>query len=83
MVNDRFQRHDSVTHLKSGIVYMIVLGPCNGITIEATGEPAYLYQRFWTVDDARLWVRSAAKMEDGRFEFRHRSTHGACGRVPA
>lgn len=79
---DKFQRHDSVTHLKTGAVYMIVLGPRDGVTLEATCEPAYLYQRFWTSEDKRLWVRSAAEMEDGRFEFKHRSTHGACGRTP-
>lgn len=79
---DKFQRHDSVTHRKTGKVYMILLGPSDGVTLEANGEPAYMYQRFWSVEDKRLWVRSAAEMEDGRFEFKHRSTHGACGRTP-
>ena len=79
---DKFQRHDSVTHTKTGGVYMIVLGPQDGVTLESTAEPAYVYQRFYTVDDKRLWVRGAAEMEDGRFEFKHRSTHGAFGRLP-
>ena len=79
---DKFNRHDSVIHTKSGIVYMIVLGPCNGIRIHGTVASAYLYQRFWAVDDSFLWVMASAKMEDGRFEFKHRSTHGACGRTP-
>lgn len=79
---DKFLRHDSVTHVKTGTVYMIVLGPCNGLTIESTGEPAYMYQKFWERLDRRLWIRPATSMEDGRFEFTHRSTHGAEGRAP-
>lgn len=59
-----FRRHDSVIHTGSGWVYMIFLGPCDGVLLESTGEPAYLYQRFYTSDSKSLWVRSAAEMED-------------------
>jgi hypothetical protein len=61
---------------------MIILGPKDGVTLESTGEPAYVYQRFFTNEDSKLWVRSAKEMEDGRFEFKHSSTHGAEGRMP-
>ena len=71
---DKFQRHDSVIHVKTGHVYMILLSPCSGLRLEASGEPAYLYQRFGECEDRSLWVRSAIEMEDGRFEFKHRST---------
>jgi hypothetical protein len=79
----KFQRHDLVTHVKSGEDYMVVLGPHDGVTLESTGEPAYMYQRFfWRVEGKELWVRSAKEMEDGRFEFKFKSSHGACGRTP-
>jgi hypothetical protein len=81
-MTDKFKRHDLVTHRKTENVYMVVLGPQDGVALEATGEPAYVYQRFFKVEDPRLWVRSATEMEDGRFEFKQNSTHGACGRIP-
>lgn len=70
-----FKRHDLVEHLKTGFLYIIVLGPEEGIVLEATNEPAYVYKSLFY--KSALWVRSAKEMQDGRFVLRERTTHGA------
>ena len=60
----RFAQNDTVTHKKSGGVYIVEELPTN-CRIEATGEPAYAYRG----TDGILWVRSALEFEDGRFEL--------------
>ena len=57
-----------VRHLKSNTVYMIVLGPEEGVTLESTNEKAYLYRALHGDTQNTLWVRSQEEMEDGRFE---------------
>lgn len=47
-------------HVKSGGFYKVILLA----NIEATLEPAYVYESLQTHD---FWIRPKAEMEDGRF----------------
>ena len=49
-------------HKKSGGFYKVLLLA----NIEATLEPAYVYESLQTHD---FWIRPKAEMEDGRFEL--------------
>lgn len=62
-----FQKKAVVLHLKTGRHYVIMLTPEDGLTMEETGTPAYAYQAHDPGEDSRIWVRSQAEMEDGRF----------------
>lgn len=68
MSTSMFALGDHVKHTK-GMTYRIV-GLPSEYRIEETNEPAYAY-RAWDPKAKTLigpiWVRSAAKMEDGRF----------------
>lgn len=59
-----------VEHVKTRKRYKIA---CTGLTIEKTGELAYMYTRIGiqTLEeqDYHLWVRPRSEMEDGRFVF--------------
>ena len=48
-------------HVKSSGLYKVLMLA----NIEATLEPAYVYQSLQTQD---YWIRPKAEMEDGRFE---------------
>ncbi len=58
-----FKETDVVKHVKSNGDYMILN---TDTVLEATGEPAYAYQK-WGEPDAPIYVRSKSEMEDGRF----------------
>lgn len=58
-----FGSFDSVTHLKTGGVY-VICGLPSEYVIETTSEPAYVYYK---EGGQKKYVRSQAKMEDGRF----------------
>ncbi|WMC09535.1 hypothetical protein PU634_10445 [Oceanimonas pelagia] len=58
-----FSVGDLVRHVKTGGCYHI-RGLPDKHRLEATGEPAYLYE---AVSDGLIWMRSQAEMEDGRF----------------
>lgn len=62
----KFKRKQLVRHLKTRTIYRIIHTPAI-CRLESTGEPAYAYQLI-NNPHARLWVRSQAEMEDGRFE---------------
>jgi uncharacterized coiled-coil protein SlyX len=57
-----FKPGSKLRHLKTGGFYKIVLLA----NIEATLEPAYVYESMQTHD---FWIRPKAEMEDGRFEL--------------
>lgn len=72
--------NDVIQHQKSGNVYGVLSGPSDGVRLESTGEPAYVYSP--VKKDARgsyVWdwpaiqrglpkyVRGQSEMEDGRF----------------
>jgi len=78
----KFQRHDRIEHRhRNGDHYMVILTPEDGVKIEETGEPAYLYQRFWEHEDPTLWVRSQVRVE-AWFKLVVRSLAGGAGRLP-
>ncbi len=60
-----FEEPDIVLHEKSGKLYRIMQSPAS-MVLESTGERAYAYQAYKNAD-LRIWVRSQAEMEDGRF----------------
>jgi len=53
-------------HKKTGGEYRVIDGAVNkNVFIEATGEPAVIYQ---SLKDHKIWVRPRAEFFDGRFE---------------
>ncbi len=66
----KFDRASVLRHIKSGGLYVIVLGP-NMVKIEDTAQPAYAYRVLQNdgTPSGALWVRSQVEMEDGRFEL--------------
>lgn len=57
-----FKPGSKLRHIKSGGVYKVVLLA----NIEATLEPAYVYESLQSHD---FWIRPKSEMEDGRFEL--------------
>ena len=57
-----FKPGSKLKHLKTGGFYTGILLA----TIEATLEPAYVYESMQTHD---FWIRPKKEMEDGRFEI--------------
>jgi hypothetical protein len=57
----KFPTETFVQHHKGG-VYKIKFTP-EKARLEATGEPAYIYE----AADGAIWARSQVEMEDGRF----------------
>lgn len=57
-----FKPGSKLKHLKTGGLYKVILLA----NIEATLEPAYVYESMQTHD---FWIRPQAEMEDGRFEL--------------
>ena len=64
----KFQAGDVLQHLKTQRFYTILLAS-DVCRLEASAEPAYAYRLkdFDPANDATVWVRAAAEMEDGRF----------------
>jgi hypothetical protein len=59
-----FHPGDIVEHVDTDAPYRIAMTPPHGLTIEKTGELAYVSRaRHWQ----KYWVRSQTEMEDGRF----------------
>lgn len=67
----KFKSGDIVKHLKTGNLYIVEIDS-ESCRLEATNEPAYAYRRA-DGSDFRVWIRSAEKMEDGRFEINENS----------
>ena len=57
-----FKPGSKLKHIKTGGFYKVLLLA----NIEATLEPAYVYESMQSND---FWIRPKAEMEDGRFEF--------------
>lgn len=67
-IASKFKKGDVLKHGKTGMVYVILETPADGLRLEKTNEPAYCYQELAITDYALpRWVRSAKEMEDGRF----------------
>ena len=66
-----FLKKDEVRHIKSEGIYVIQATPDDGIRVESTGEPGYVYSSITQEEGKRpvLWVRGQTEMEDGRFEW--------------
>lgn len=52
-------------HVKSQRHYVVLMTPADGLKLECTGAPAYLYAA--QTPGESLWVRSQEEFEDGRF----------------
>lgn len=57
-----FKPGSKLKHIKTGGFYKVLLLA----NIEATLEPAYVYESMQSND---FWIRPKAEMEDGRFEL--------------
>jgi hypothetical protein len=57
-----FKPGSRLKHIKTGGFYKVLLLA----NIEATLEPAYVYESMQSND---FWIRPKAEMEDGRFEL--------------
>ncbi len=57
-----FKPGSKLKHIKTGGLYKVVLLA----NIEATLEPAYVYESMQSHD---FWIRPKTEMEDGRFEL--------------
>lgn len=69
----KFLGGDHVKHVKSGGVYAIRWSPADNFVIEATVEPAYVYESVSPHQNTR-WIRPQSEMEDGRFVISNEST---------
>jgi hypothetical protein len=71
----KFKQGQFVKHLKTGDIYEILWTPVEGLRLEATDEPAYIYwlsASHHSGDGERLlvkWIRSQKEFEDGRFKL--------------
>lgn len=61
----KFSNGDIVVH-ENGHQYCVLLTPANGVIVERTTRPAYLYYAVNPLGHT-LWVRPQDEMEDGRF----------------
>lgn len=60
----KYRKGEVIVHYKGG-VYLVLLTPADGIVLEATGVPAYLYSKLTSdgIDSAK-WVRRADEIEE-------------------
>lgn len=81
--SNRFSNSSVVRHIKSGGLYVIVMGP-DLVKIESNAEAAYAYRGLDGdgSPSGPVWVRGQVEMEDGRFEQLHDPAHSPFGFVP-
>ncbi len=65
---DKYPVWSLLRHVKSGGAYVVLRRPEEFLRLEHNTDLAYEYTRFPLPSGCPRWLRSAAEMEDGRFE---------------